>query len=236
MVRRDPPGLVGCRRFRLRWRVHQTAAGTCQAEAVRRQQADSDERGGVAGGTGVRDPQLRRAVLHDAERQTGRIRRAHCQREVAGAAGRTRDRCLYRRRDHLLPHAARGGGVLSPLGDRQRRLGRGGPHHGDARRDAGQVPRRFPGAPPASGQWHGRRADCRRSGHGGARTGTARRGRCQGYRAVVRELSRRAAVVPRRGDAAAGAHGDFAGRNSANRRGTCPGRVPASQPPSSWPP
>ena len=49
----------------------QLQAGARQAEAIRRHAADRDERWRVADRPGVRDPQLRRAVLHDAEGQAG---------------------------------------------------------------------------------------------------------------------------------------------------------------------
>ena len=48
--------------------------------------------------------------------------------------GRAADRRLYRWRHHLPADAARGGGILPPLGHRQRRLGGGRSHHGNARR------------------------------------------------------------------------------------------------------
>ena len=64
----------------------QAAAGACEAEAVRRQPADRDERRRLADRPGVRDPQLRCAVLDDAEGEARRVRRARRQREGAGAA------------------------------------------------------------------------------------------------------------------------------------------------------
>ena len=57
--------------FDVRWPVHPAAPGSRQAKAIRRQPADRDERRRITDRPGIRDPQLRCAVLDDAEGQAG---------------------------------------------------------------------------------------------------------------------------------------------------------------------
>ena len=223
MDRRGQDGLGAAGRFRLRRPVHQAEEGPRQAQAVRRHAAADHERRRLADRPRLRDPQLRR-LLHPGRRAPRWTRpRSACKaaKDEAQAHGRELDvytvgvvtcRPTQKEAEEYYHYATIENADWSAVDGI---LGKKNISAATVGEEEFQQP-----APPLR-QRHGRPADGRRSRPDRADARRPEPRRPARHRLLVRQLSQGAAVLLRRGAAAARAHGhprEAEGQRAASRR------------------